>query len=197
MQLLNVIAEVTDTGAVPLCGVNVPPMLAGAQSVVNALPPLGGPVMFSLRSVSGTSGTFANVTEFWVRLTAPGSVIPSVGKEIAIVGAVAEPDSVTLPFDSATLGTSGEVAVAVPTVHPVAFRHGTSAWTFGFRPWGSWSTMDLLADSLAAWVISVTSVAPLPLESLVIEPVSFGAYGRLEQPVTLSGAVAVFDVASC
>ena len=41
-QLLNVIGEVTATAAAPLCGVNVPPMLAGAQSVLNALPPLAG-----------------------------------------------------------------------------------------------------------------------------------------------------------
>ena len=41
------------------------------------------------------------------------------GNVIVITGVVAGADSVTVPFASAMLGTSGEVAVAVPILQPV------------------------------------------------------------------------------
>src|SRR5262249_59598040 len=129
--------------------------------------PAVGPVRFSFRSVSGTSAMLANVTVLAVRLTAPGIVMPSAGKLIAIVGALTVPPSVTVPLDSAALGTSGEVAVAVPTWQPAPepVRHGTPAATFGGRPFGDCRTIDLLADSFAAGAISATNQAPLSCRS--------------------------------
>ena len=107
----------------------LPERLRGAQlTTLNAFCPFG-PVSVSGRLVSGTSGTLANVTELVVRLTAPLIVSANgAGNAIVIVGAVAVPDSVTVPFASATLGTSGEVAVAVPIVQPEPepVRHGTT-----------------------------------------------------------------------
>src|SRR6185437_12032142 len=174
-QLVNLIAAETVLAAVPLCGVNVPPMLAGAQSVENALPPLG-PVTFNVRAVSGTSGTLANVTELLLRFTAPVSEIANgAGNETVIEGTVPWAVSFTDPLESATLGTMGEVAVAVPIVQPVAFRHGASTPTFGVSPLGSWSTIVLLADSFAAWVIPRVSAPPLSFLSRVIAAVSTGA----------------------
>ena len=115
-----------------------------------------------------------------------------------IAGEVAEPDSVTVPFASAMSGTSGEVAVAVPIVQPGPdpVRHGTSAPTFGVIDLPRLSVMLLLADSVAACVTPRTSWPPVSFASLVTVAVSAGAYGSVEQPVTLSGAVAVFAVES-
>ena len=162
---------------------------------MNALWPFG-PVIFSCRLVSGRSGTFANVTELVDRLTVPlivsGNGAPH---EIVIVGVVAEPPSLTVPLASTTLGSSGDVAVAVPIVQPVPVRHGMSAPALGVMLPPRWSTMLLFADSFAAWVIPSVSAAPPDLVAATAA-VSCGAYGRPEQPVTLSGALAVFDVES-
>ena len=75
------------------------------------------------------------------------------------------PDSVTVPAASAMLGTSGEVAAAVPIVHPVPepVRHGTSAPTFGVIALPRPSVMVLLADSVAACVIPRSQLAALVL----------------------------------
>src|SRR5690348_16520542 len=149
-------------------------MLAGLQSVVNALPALG-PVTFSVRAVSGTSGTLANVTELLFRFTAPVRLIANgAGNETVIEGTVPWAVSVTEPLASATLGTIGEVAVAEPILQPVAFRHVATPGTFGVSPLGSWSTIVLLADSLAACVMPSVSAAP-PAESRSIAAVRAGA----------------------
>jgi hypothetical protein len=118
------------------------------------------------------SGTLENVTELLLRFTTPSSVrLNGAGNVIASVGAVTEPPSVTVPFS--VVGTKGEVAVAVPTMHPVPLRHWISAAALGVKPDGNVTVMALLADSSAACVTSVFTSAP-PFESLVTAAVRFG-----------------------
>ena len=124
-QLTNWIA-VFELAVCPPWAVKLPVTLFGAHEVtLNAFCPFG-PVTVSVRLVSGTSGTLLNVTELLARLTAPSIVNANgAGNETAIVGVVAFPDSVTVPDASAMLGTSGEVAAAVPIVQVVPARHGS------------------------------------------------------------------------
>jgi hypothetical protein len=138
------------------------------------------------------SGTLLIVTVPAVKLTSPTSVSANgAGNDTVTVGLVAEPSSVTVPVS--LVGASGEVALAVPTTHPVPVRHVASAARLTPRPLGSLSTIVLLAASVAACVISNPSVAPVSLTSLASETASAGAYGNPLQPVTVSGAVAVTD----
>ena len=115
--------------ATPACEVNVPVVLDGWHLVVNAFCPFG-PVMVRFRVVSVRSGMLLNVTVPAPRLTLPTSVSANgAGNVIVIVGALAEPPRTTVPLASATFGTSGEVAEAVPTLQPapVPRRQPTSA----------------------------------------------------------------------
>ena len=89
----------------------------------------------------------------------------------------------TVPPASAALGSSGEVAVALPTVQPEPVRQPATASAFTPSPLGSLSVIDRLADSPATCVTPKASVAPLSLASLVTVPLSVGAYARFWQPL--------------
>ena len=102
-------------------------------------------------------------------------------------------------------GYSGEVELADPIGVHDELRLGhrippvRTAFTFGENSAGgsvSTAARSVAWAGVAGWVMSVMTLTPVSALSRVAETENFGVKGRLLQPVTVIGALAVFAAGS-